>query len=293
MERKVNLFLVGAMKAGTTSFMNVISQHPQIYVSPIKEPNFFIEELPPELYDPSRFFNLKKYFEEDFPNPLHIAHIKKVEDYQKLFSFQKGEKYIAEGSTMYLNSPHTAQRIYKYNPGAKIIIITRNQLDRSFSQYNMMLGLSRETKSFQKVLTKEIKQYENGMLPWHSCLGMSFYGKAISHYRSLFPEVCVISFDDLMSHRQITMDKMASFLKIDGFSEVRSTYINPTRILRFKWLFFLLKKIGVKDYFSAIFGKAFKHKLFRWASKSGSGPMNLSEDTLQKLEQIFKKESEE
>ena len=254
MEKKANLFLVGAMKAGTTSFMDVISQHPRIYVSPIKEPNFFIDELPPDLYDPSRFFSLEKYFEDDFPNPLHIAHIKKVEDYQKLFTFQKAEKYIAEGSTMYLHAPKAAQRIQEYNPAAKIIIITRDPLKRSFSHYKMLLGLSRETKSYQEVMDAEIKQYKMGNLPWHSCLGMSFYDRAISRYKSLFREVCIISFENMVSNRETAMEKVASFLEIDGLNELQSTYINPTRSLRFKWLFFLLKEIGVKDYFSAIFG---------------------------------------
>lgn len=293
MDRKANLFMVGAMKAGTTSFMDVISQHPQIYVSPIKEPNFFISELPEDLYDPSRFFSIDRYFQNDFPNPLHIAHVKNAEDYDRLFILQKGEKYISEGSTMYLHAPQTAQRIHAYNPNAKIIIITRDPLNRSFSQYRMLVGLSKETKSFQDVMSKEITQYKNGDLAWHSSLGMSFYGKAINQYKELFQEVCIISFEDLVNHSEETLQKIVSFLKIDDFKDLRSKDINPTRSLRFKWLFFLLKKIGLKDYFSAIFGRAFKQKVFQWASKSESEPMNLSEATRQKLDEIFKKESHE
>jgi predicted CopG family antitoxin len=293
MDRKANLFMVGAMKAGTTSFMDVISQHPQIYVSPIKEPNYFISELPEALYDPSRFFSIEKYFQNDFPNPLHIAHVKNAEDYDRLFTLQKGEKYISEGSTMYLHAPQTAQRIHEYNPNAKIIIITRDPLNRSFSQYRMLVGLSKETKSFQDVLSKEITQYKNGDLAWNSYLGMSFYDKAINQYKELFQEVCIISFEDLVNHGEETLQKIVSFLKIDDFKALQSKDINPTRSLRFKWLFFLLKKIGLKDYFSIIFGRAFKQKVFQWASKSGSEPMNLSEATRQKLEEIFKKESHE
>lgn len=290
---KANLFVVGAMKAGTTSFMDFLSQHQQIYVSPIKEPNYFIDELPEQLYEPSRFFNLEKYFQRDFPKPLHIAYVKKASDYRKLFALQKGEKYLAEGSTMYLHAPKVAQQIREYNPAAKIIIITRNPLKRSFSHYRMLQGLSRETKSFQEVLEGEIKHYENGNLAWHSYLGMSFYNKAISRYNLLFREVCIISYEDLVNDKEATLQEVASFLKIDNLIEVLSKSVNATRSLRFKRTFFLLKKIGLKDYFSVIFGGKLKRKMFRWASKSEFEPMNLSEDTLQKLERIFKKESHE
>ncbi|MBZ0326149.1 MAG: sulfotransferase, partial [Altibacter sp.] len=44
--KKANLFIVGAMRAGTTSFVELLSKHPQIYVSPIKEPNYFVDRLP-------------------------------------------------------------------------------------------------------------------------------------------------------------------------------------------------------------------------------------------------------
>src|SRR5487761_1072864 len=41
-------FLVGAPKAGTTSLYHYLGQHPEIYLSPIKEPNYFASEVRPE-----------------------------------------------------------------------------------------------------------------------------------------------------------------------------------------------------------------------------------------------------
>ena len=37
-----NFFVVGAMKAGTTSLWKYISQHPDIFACPIKEPVYFV-----------------------------------------------------------------------------------------------------------------------------------------------------------------------------------------------------------------------------------------------------------
>ena len=44
-----NFFIVGAGKAGTTSLYSYLRQHPQIYMSPVKEPCYFASEIRPEM----------------------------------------------------------------------------------------------------------------------------------------------------------------------------------------------------------------------------------------------------
>ena len=39
-----NFFVIGAGKSGTTSLWRYLEQHPEVYMSPIKEPNFFAFE---------------------------------------------------------------------------------------------------------------------------------------------------------------------------------------------------------------------------------------------------------
>ena len=39
--KQPNFFIVGAPKAGTTSLYTYLDQHPQVYMSPLKDPNFF------------------------------------------------------------------------------------------------------------------------------------------------------------------------------------------------------------------------------------------------------------
>lgn len=40
-----NLLVIGAMKAGTTSFHEMLNQHPEIFMSDVKEINFFSDDL--------------------------------------------------------------------------------------------------------------------------------------------------------------------------------------------------------------------------------------------------------
>jgi len=290
-DNKANLFLVGAMKAGTTSFIEMLGLHPNIYVSPIKEPHFFADSLPEQLYAPSSFFSIESYFEKDFPKPLHIGHVIEPPDYDKLFSLAKEEEYLLEGSTMYLHAPEVASKISDYNPKAKIIILLRDPLQRAFSHYKMLVGLSREIRSFEKVISEDIKAYYNNKLPWHSCLAMSFYKKPINNFKSHFDDVHLIRFEDVTNNSLETVNALLLKLNLASLQKLDSINTNPTRKLRFKWLMYFLKKIGVKDYFSAIFNSKVKKKIFHFLSSSKKESMNLQPDTLKALREIFEKES--
>lgn len=42
MNNKPDFFIVGAAKAGTTALQQILDDHPDVYMSPLKEPNFFM-----------------------------------------------------------------------------------------------------------------------------------------------------------------------------------------------------------------------------------------------------------
>lgn len=290
-EKKVNLFLVGAMKAGTTSLVEILSKHPDIYVSPIKEPHFFVDALPKQLYEPSRFFNLEKYLEKTFPQPLHITKIETLKQYKKVYSLINNQKYLLDASTMYLHAPEVAQKIYQYNPQAKIIIIKRNPLKRAFSHYNMLVGLSREKRTFNEVIHEEIIHYNNNNLKWYSCLGMSFYNSAIKEYKKLFKEVLVLDFETLIQNQPLVYKQLQSFLNLNFKINQPLIKKNVSRTPRFKNLFFFLHKIGIKDYFSVLFSSNFKQQIYRLLSSNKKEEPMLTLKVKQELENIFKKES--
>ena len=109
-------FVVGAVNAATTAFYHLLSQHPEIYMSPIKEPNFFAQsDLEPHLYvDQYRrsvSFNLDKYLRSSMQKTVHIADVKTWEDYRSLFKNVPVEIAIGEGSNSYLFCPSSAELI--------------------------------------------------------------------------------------------------------------------------------------------------------------------------------------
>lgn len=109
--RKPNLFVIGAMKCGTTSLHEYLNTHPQIAMSQEKEPGYFVEEL-----------------------TLHRG-----EDwYLGLFDQDARYRYVGESSTQYTMLPKfkgVSERIFRFNPHARLIYIMRNPLERTLSHY--------------------------------------------------------------------------------------------------------------------------------------------------------------
>lgn len=109
--RKPNLFIIGAMKSGTTSLHEYLNTHPQIAMSSEKEPGYFVKEL-----------------------SLH-----KGEDwYLNLFDGDECYQYVGESSTHYTKLPiyrGVPERLHQFNPSARLIYIMRNPFDRVVSHY--------------------------------------------------------------------------------------------------------------------------------------------------------------
>jgi len=106
-----NLFVIGAMKSGTTSLHEYLDTHPQIAMSQEKEPGYFVEEL-----------------------KLH----KGEAWYLSLWERTGQCRYRGESSTHYTKLPvfqGVPERLFRFNPEARLIYIMRNPFDRVVSHY--------------------------------------------------------------------------------------------------------------------------------------------------------------
>lgn len=114
-QRIPNLFVLGAPKCGTTSIIHYLSQHPNIFVSLVKEPHYFNTDSERRYYkDEATYLQLFKDAEE--------AHL-----------------YRAEGSVWYLYSKTAVEEILKFNPQAKFIVMLREPVSMFFSLHQELL----------------------------------------------------------------------------------------------------------------------------------------------------------
>ena len=76
------------------------------------------------------------------------------------------------------------------------------------------------------------------------------------------------------------------------FSNTEVERTNETKQLRFQKMFYALKQLGLKDYFSKVFSEDFRQRLFRLVSRNTKSELNISAQTQNDLNTIFNNESE-
>lgn len=215
-----NFFVVGAAKAGTTSIYRQLKLHPEIYMSPIKEPHYFSTDILPENFDkdykktyPS---NLSAYLNGDLAEEILLAYVKNWPDYLKLFKNVVNEKVIGEISNSYLYSETAAAEIKAKIPNAKIIIFLRNPIERAFSHYVMDLRMGLVDCSFREAIETDLSQSAKGWGVSHLYVELGLYYQQVKRYFDLFPsdQILVFLFDDLKNHPETVYEKTQNFLGV-------------------------------------------------------------------------------
>jgi hypothetical protein len=270
MAKLPTFLIVGAVKAGTTSLHEYLNQHPDVFMSPIKETNYFSDA--DMLFE---HFNLDykqdisthvdKYLEGNMDKKVHIAHVRTWEQYQKLFRDVRDEHALGEVSNSYLYLPSTAHAIAEKLPDVKIIMILRNPIDRLYSQFLMNLRLG---KIAEKDLLKEIQADQSKPIKgWgvsHLYLEVGNYYEQVKRYTDTFlPEkIKIILLDDFKKDAKREMKYLFQFLGVDESFEVdMSQKYNEAGMPRFGKLNYFLTQTGLYTLSKKVIPDNFKQKV--------------------------------
>ncbi|WP_048055112.1 sulfotransferase domain-containing protein [Thermococcus onnurineus] len=209
-----NFFIVGEPRSGTTSLYHYLRQHPEIFMSWIKEPNYFCKDFHEEVL---QFFKDEKELLVRFP----------YHDYRRyvsLFQNATGYKVIGEASVIYLYSKVAAQNIYEFNPESKILAVFREPSDFLYSLYHVFLRELHETiGDFKKALDMEPLRKQGKYIPKYVLFPSMLYysewpkySEQLSRYYKYFDpsQVKVIIFDDLKSNLEKTYREILQFLGV-------------------------------------------------------------------------------
>lgn len=206
MHRLPNFFIVGAAKSGTTSLYHYLKQHPEIYMSPIKEPKYFSSSI--------------NKFPHRGPNDIEVDKtvIKSWGDYLGLFGSASVEKRLGDASADYLYFyEHVAPLIKRTSPEAKIIAILRNPIERAFSAYCHLVKEGRETLSFEEAIEiEEERKKKNYEFIWfYKDVGL--YYSQVEAYLNAFGEknVKIYLYDDFKQNPLGVTKDVFKFLEVD------------------------------------------------------------------------------
>ena len=202
--RLPNFFLAGAPKAGTTSLYHYLGQHPDVYVSPVKEPHYFASEIRPENFTA----NARR---------LQTAAVGVWEDYLRLFEGSGGEAALGEGSVCYLWSPSAPVRIAAEVPGARIILMLRDPAERAFSQYLQGLGNGAIRWSLREHIRRNQRHNGAGQLCEHyPFLEFGLYSESVCRYlRQFSASVWIGLYDDFCERPGEVCQSIFRFLDVD------------------------------------------------------------------------------
>ena len=196
---KVDFFIVGAPKAGTTSLYYYLNEHPEIEMSTQKETDFFSD---------SAIQKQGLYYGENRINTL--------EKYHNLFPTTQEKKY-GEASVSYLFYEDVPEKIKAYNSKGKIIIMLRNLVDRAFSHYLMDYRLGLISSTLEEVI--ECKSYnKKSKLFYQQYIELGLYFKQVKRYLEIFgsENVHIILYQDFKNDIEVVMKKVYHFLEVDS-----------------------------------------------------------------------------
>ncbi len=189
--------IIGVQKSGTTSIYSYLKQHPQIYVSRIKETNFFCQEW--EQASPEVLAKRK------FP-------INTLADYCQLFAGAKDEIALGEASPNCMLFHEVAvSRIQRYAPKAKLIAILRNPIERAYSEH--LMNLRDVIDDPDATLKKLLETRANTS---HVLLKGKYYD-SLKHFIDTFgdEQVSVFLYDDLQKDATAFMQSLYRTLGVD------------------------------------------------------------------------------
>ena len=251
-----NFFIAGAAKCGTTSLYHYLKQHPQVYMSPIKEPNHFSTDIQPgdfsaeyKRYEKSKNLDVASYVRGDMKQEQWGAYVHDPEDYRLLFRHAENKSAIGEISNSYLYSHVAAREIFNNLPEARIVIILRQPAERAFSHYMANLRDGRTTLPFRKEIEFDDAKPIHGWGISHLYFELGLYYDQVKRYLDIFPrdQVKILLFDDLKNNRQQLLVELFSFLHIDHHNGINTTEAyNEARVPRSAGLIKLITQTGLK-----------------------------------------------
>jgi hypothetical protein len=300
-----NCLVIGAPRSGTTSVYEHLNAHPDVYMSPVQEPDFFsLRSL--EQIDPP---GSTRSAEEEAQSCS--AYHESLCQYTALFDGAGETRIRGEASAVYLPHPCAAANIRKYVPDAKLIAILRDPAERFHSHYEHTRRIRSEQggtvdqdQQLQEDLVRAIDYagshglsgLEDTEPAWWLRIG--FYHQHLTRFHALFPkaQMRVLLFEDLARDSQGFMTEIFRFLEIDdSFTLPTTAAFNATVAPRSKGVFrFFTTRNPVMRYLRSVAPASLRGMAVRTRNSAlGGGKPTLLPEMRRKLVSIYREDIEQ
>jgi hypothetical protein len=230
--RKPNLFIVGHPRSGTSSLHRYLMQHPDIFMTAIKEPNFFARDFRIE----SDNFHKKKLY---FP-------YRTESQYLRLYKNWTDEKIAGEATATNLCSKVAAREISRFNPASKVIMMFREPIEFLHSFHSAArFALGEHLEDFKAAISAEKdrrigKRFAGRVIvpSWLFYSEFVKYSAQINRFWSYFnpDQIKIIIFDDFKINTAGIYREVLEFLGADSKFTPEFNIVNPNKHIRWPFL---------------------------------------------------------
>jgi hypothetical protein len=200
--------IIGAQKCGTTFLYHLLGQHPYVALGAKKEVHYF-----------DHHFSNKGsgWYRSHFPSPM----------------WKGGRRSITGESTpYYLFHPHAAWRMARVVPGARLIVLLRNPVDRAYSHYHQEARRGYELLTFEEAIEAEearLRGERDRMLAdghyasfnhqYFSYLTRGLYVDQLTEWSRFYDDeqMLVLKSEDLFAQPSDALGSVLDFLGLPGY----------------------------------------------------------------------------
>lgn len=212
-----DFFIVGAPKCGTTALAGYLRAHPRIFLSPVKEPNYFCLDAP------------------------GLRVVDRPDSYGRLFASARPDQLCGEASTAYLFSRDAVPAILDANPAARIIVLVRDPLEMVLSHHSQKVYSFEENEPDFETAWRLSAERARGRKVAADCRAPRYLdyraigrlGEQVRRLKTLVPgpQLHTIVFDDLRADPGAVYRETLAFLGVaaddrDAFPVVNARKTN-------------------------------------------------------------------
>ncbi len=191
---KPNLFLIGAMKSGTSSLHAYLSEHPAIFMCEPKEPSYFVTREQLRIW---------------YPEMEERGFWKSEDRYLDLFSGAHGRPVIGESSTCYTKLPQITgvpERLARFSPNARLIYIMRDPIERTISHFWHLVLHHNERRDMLTAIREETHYRD-----------VSYYAMQLAPYLSRWgrDRILTLTLEEMNADPHRTIKRIFQWLQVD------------------------------------------------------------------------------
>jgi len=194
-KRAPDFIIIGVGKSGTTSLYRYLGQHSQVLLPNKKELRFFDQNF-------------------NYGYQWYLAQFPAVSDRDDLFT--------GEASPSYFFLPQVAQRIYDFAPQIKIIVMLRNPIERSISDYYQNKKSDPSCPTLEETINTEIANLEQKseaeLAYGGGILSQSLYYYKLKRWMKIFPrnQFLIINSDRFFANLPDSMMGVFDFINVSN-----------------------------------------------------------------------------